>query len=169
MNEPHAGADRSGTLLANYVKGLVDEERKHGNSLESRGRAVISSAGALVTLLLALAAVGSKTATVVVPTDARAFVGAAVGFFALAAAMAVATAAPQSARLVNPDTFNGEVRAAWARPADAALKRITATRIQELTDAQRTNTWKAVLLLAAVGAEAVAVLCLAIAVIWTVA
>lgn len=168
MNGPNAGADRSATLLADYVSGLVREERKRGKSLESRGRAVINSAGALVTLLLALAAVGSKTTTVVVPTGARAFVGSAVGFFALAAVMAVATAAPQTAHLVNPDTFNGEVRAAWARPADAALKHITVTRIQELTDAQSTNTRKAVLLLAAVGAEAVAVLCLAISVIWTV-
>ncbi len=157
----------SGKLLADYVAQLLKDERERGESIESRSRTVISSSGALVTLLLALAAIGSKTTVVTISAGARAFVGSSVGAFALSAVLAFTTAIPQTAHLVDPARFSTEIRAAWERSEASALTRITATRIQELADVQRANTRKAWLVLVAVSFEALAVLLLAAAVVWT--
>lgn len=169
MSTPPAGSPggRGAKTLAGYVTEVVTAEHKRADSIEARGRSVISSAGALVTLLLALAAVGAKSKAVAIPSGAAALIAAAVLCFALAAVAAVATAAPQTAHLVEPAGFEAAIKAAWDRPKDAALKQVTATKVVELADAQRANNRKAIMLAAAVGLEALAVLLLAAAVAWT--
>jgi len=164
-----AEGDIAGPVLADYAAALYTEECQRGEAIESRGRTVISSAGVMVTLLLALAAVGTRTTAVKIAPGPLIFIAAAVSSFALSAITAVATAAPQSAHLINPNQFEIAIKTAWDRPKNAALKRITATRIQEIADIQRSNTRKAVMLLTAISLEALAIIFLAATVLWIIA
>ena len=161
----HSADDSAVPVLADYAALLYVEECQRGESLESRGRAVITSAGVMVTLLLALAAIATKTSALKIASGSLIFIAAAVSSFALAAIAAVATAAPQTAHLVAPDQFEMAIKSVWDRPRDVALKRITVTRVRQLTDAQRSNTRKAIVLLAAVSLEVVAIIFLATAVL----
>jgi hypothetical protein len=155
----------SGPIFAALVTELVAAEDKRRESLEARGAGVITTSGALVTLLLALAALVTREQTFTLPDAARDSLSLAVAAFVLAALLAIATSAPQRARVTEPAELAELLPALWDRSPDYALKKATATRLEQLETTQTANDRKAFALLAAVAAQVVAVMLLAWAVI----
>ena len=153
------------SVYPEFVKDLLASEDKRRESLESRGMSVITVSGTLVTLLLGLAALVTKRQDFVLPGTARNLVMAAVVVFVLAALLAMATYAPQSARITDPADLARALPKVWDRGVEFARQKTTMTRLEELAAMQRANDLKARALLSAVIVQVVAVLLLAASVI----
>jgi hypothetical protein len=164
MSRPD-GAPGSPAVFAEFVTELLAAEDKRRESLEARGGSVITVSGTLVTLLLALAALVTKEKAFSLPHAARDRLSFAVLAFVVAALFAIATYAPQPTRITDPAELAGLLPTLWNRGTDFALKKTTATRLEQLRTAQTANDRKARALLAAVTAQVVAVILLAWAVL----
>ena len=152
-------------VFAALVTELVTAEDDRRESLEKRGNSVITVSGTLVTLLLGLGAVVAGKGQFKVPEAARQPLSFAVLAFVVAALLAIATYAPQPARITDPGELSRLLPTYWDQGADFALKKTTATRLQQLKSAQAANDFKARLLLGAVAAQVTAVIFLAWAVL----
>jgi hypothetical protein len=152
-------------IFAGLVAEQLASEEKRRESLEGRGGFVITLSGALVTLVLAIAALVTRQRTFVLPPDARDRLSYAVVAFVIAALLAIATYAPQRTRVTDPAQLAALLPRLWERGADFALKKVTATRVEQLALTQQSNDWKARALLGAVSAQVIAVLLLAWAVL----
>ena len=158
-NEPAGPA-----AIADFIAELVRAEDERRESLDARGSTVISVSGTLVTLLLGLAALVTKAQTFVLPDPARQRLTFAVIAFVVAVLLAIATYVPQPARITDPAALARLLPDLWERTDDFAAKKVTATRLEQLASLQAANDRKALVLLAAVSAQVVAVALLG----WTV-
>jgi hypothetical protein len=140
-------AEGGRAVFAELIRELLAAEDERRESLEARGGSVITVSGALVTLLLGLAALATKEKSFTLPEAARDRLSIAVFAFVLAALLS--TLLPTI----------------WDRGTDFALKKATATRLEQLATTQTANDRKARALLGAVAAQVVAVLLLAWAVL----
>lgn len=161
---PGAGQAAGPTLIAEFVGELVTAEDDRRKSLEARGSAVITVSGTLVTLLLGLAALITKAQSFVLSETARQRLSFAVVAFVVAVLLAIASHAPQPARITAAADLKGLVPDLWVREGDFAAKKLTATRLDQLEALQTANDRKALVLLAAVAAQVIAVALLG----WTV-
>jgi hypothetical protein len=140
------------------VEEQLEEERATKNSLEQRGSFVITSAGAIVTLLFGLAAVVTSRTSFNVPDSARFVLVAAVGFFFLAAMGGLLANLPWRYAEVDEDDLRRLVQPAhWDRSFEVAARRTTEARIGILSSARETNAIKAAAVSGALLAEVVAV------------
>ncbi|HEY7077248.1 MAG TPA: hypothetical protein VH418_17855 [Solirubrobacteraceae bacterium] len=155
----------SPALFASLVSELLAAEEKRRESLEARGGSVITVSGTLVTLLLGLAALVTKETTFHVPPAARDRLSVAVFAFVAAALLAIATYVPQPARIVDPAGLARLLPTIWDRGGDFALKKTTATRLEQLATTKAANDRKALALLGAVIAQVAALLLVAWAVL----
>lgn len=148
-----------------FVKDELEAQDRRKASFEQRGLAVITTSGALVTLLFALAALSTKeAATFVLPNDARTWLTMALALFFGSAIAALVTNLPLSYEAAEADAIRGRLREEPARDADAAAKDIALTRVKALRSAKKTNGLKGWVLICAMGLEALAVGCVAVAV-----
>lgn len=149
---------------AAFIKELLDAEVARGATMETRATAIVTASGALVTLLLALAALVTRVTTFQVPVPALVFAGISAGLFALSACYAMLAVTPRRAWGLKPDCLGSELWERWADSADDAVAKTTATRLalwqQENTLTQR----KAVAVFTAAVFQFGAVAALAIAV-----
>jgi len=132
----------------------AEEQRK--SSLEQRGTAVISTSGALVTLLFGLAAFVPQQARFPVGSAARVALLCAVAFLLLAAVLGVTSTVPLPYGRLRVEEL--DLRALTAEPADKARRRMVMTSARLLEDSQRLNAVKARLVVAATLAEVLAVI-----------
>lgn len=156
-----------GKVVSDLVVEMLAAEDKRRESLEARGRSVITVSGTLVTLLLALAAVGSKGKNFHVPQIAQVGLGLAVVAFIVAALLAIATYVPQPARVTDPAELMDLLPRMWNRGSEFWLQKSTVTRLDQLATTQAVNDKKARLLLGAISVQVLAVLLLAWAVLET--
>jgi hypothetical protein len=161
---PGMTAPEQQTVFPQFVKDLLTAEDKRHDSLDARGASIITVSGTLVTLLLAVAAFPGSHKGVRVGGDTQGILTVVVVAFVLAAVFAVATYAPQPARIVDAVDLRRTLPAVWDKGDGFATKKTTATYLDQLAVAQRTNDRKARLLLAAVAMQVVAVVGLAAAV-----
>lgn len=152
----------AGQIYANYLKEQLEFERNVTASLESRGTWVITSSGALVSLLL-----GVLTAVVPrveeLPRSSAALLACACALFVAAAVAAIGVAMPQPYVDLDPDTFEQHLRTEWEDPASSAEIRTTVERLDAFRAVHRANSRKGLLLLLAAAAEVAAVATMAIA------
>lgn len=160
-DEPATGAAQ----YATFVKGLLDAEEARRTVIESRGAGVITSSGALVTLLLAFAALVTKQDGFTLGTGTRILLTISVIAFIGAAVLAMTTYTPRTTEIVDANQLKTELRKIWDQDTDYARIMITSTWLDQLGAAQRSNDTKAWLLVAAVLAEVAAVLMLGLAVL----
>jgi hypothetical protein len=153
-----------GTLYADFISKQLDEEEKRRTSLEQRGISVISTSGALVTLLFGLAALVTGRQGFELPGSARAMLFVALGFFFVAALLAIATNAPLRYVDVRTDDLRRAVEQLWGDTRADAERRISATQVRVLAETKRLNNLKGKLLLAAMCGEVIAVLFVALGV-----
>jgi hypothetical protein len=156
-------------VLAAYEELLeqeLEDQTARKASLEQRGLAVITTAGAVVTLLFGLGALATKAhSTFSLPADARLPLAAALAVFFLAALFALATNLPMHYETVTSEAIDARLRRNLeADDVASTRRRLALTRVKELRDAKTKNTRKARLLFAAMCCEVVGVALVAMAV-----
>jgi hypothetical protein len=151
-----------------FVKDELDAQDLRKSSFEQRGLAVITTSGALVTLLFALAALSTtESETFVLPDSAQTWLSIALILFFLSALAALLTNAPFVYQAVEAERIRGRLREDPPRSADSAVRDIAFTRADALEAAKAKNGIKGRALIAAMALEALAVGCVAVA-IWIV-
>jgi hypothetical protein len=147
------------------IEDQLAEERSTKSSLEARAIGVITSSGALATLLFALAALVSKPTDYAVPDLARYALVATLLAFVAAAVLAILAARPGTYQEVTIDSLNAAAAPeAMAAPAAEGGPKIATVLVSIIATARQRNGQKARFLKAAVGFEAGAAVLLAIAV-----
>jgi hypothetical protein len=148
-----------------FVKDELAAQDARKASFEQRGQTVITTAGTLVTLLFALAALSTKqTATFTLPDAARTWLLVGLALFFASAIAALVTNAPLVYQVVPVAKIQERLNRTPSPTADRAAKAIALTRLDALTSAKSQNTIKGWALAIALGLEALAVGCVAIAV-----
>jgi hypothetical protein len=149
------------------VKDLLAAEQARVERMEARGLAVVTTSGALATLLLGIAALVTRRQDVRVEHFALVLAALAAIAFVLAAALAIAANRPTRAWTAKPERVGDEMRERWGReaPQDRPQQKATATRLAIWRSLHELSQAKAVLVFAAMIAEAAAVALLASAVV----
>ena len=150
MTAPDDGSQVYEELLVRLQS--AEEQRK--SSLEQRGTALITTSGALVTLLFGLAAYVPQEARFPVGSGARVALLFAVGYLLLAAVLALGSTVPLPYGRLRVEDL--DLRALTAEPVQKARQRMVLTSARLLEGTQRLNALKARLVLAATLAEVLA-------------
>jgi hypothetical protein len=155
-----------GAAVSAFVAVELDAERARKASLESRGLAVITSSGTLVTLLLGLAALITKGTEFRLTEAERWLLAAAALLFVLAGAIGIVCNAPARYLQIEPGSLTGLLSPeAWTLEGTSARRELTAAKLAELADARRRNEWKARLLAGAMAVQGAAIILAAVAVV----
>lgn len=159
------GGSTSAAAVMKLVQDQLTEERSTKSSLEARAIGVITSSGALATLLFALAALVTKTAGYELPDTARLVLGATLVAFVVAAVLAIIAARPGTYQEVTTDSLRAAAtKEAMAAPAEEGESAIAKVLVDIIAMARGKNGAKARFLKRAVTAEAIAAVLLAVAV-----
>lgn len=143
---------------ATFVKDELDAQDARKSSFEDRGITVITTSGALATLLFGLAALSTKKSpTFSLPDPSGTLLAIALVFFVAAAILALMTNAPRSYEAATAEGLRKRVKMAPMWDENEAERDIALTRIKALEDAKVKNTHKGRLLLGALALEVVAV------------
>jgi hypothetical protein len=156
----------SGTeTYAALIDRELDAQEARKASLEQRGLAVITTAGALTSLLFGLAAFSTTNANaVVLPGSARHLLIAAVVLFFASSVGALVVNAPLIYQAVTPVEIRGRLNEEPVRDSEAAARDIAFTQLKTLESAKKMNGIKGWALLASMVVEAAAVGCLVAAI-----
>jgi hypothetical protein len=162
--------DPGRAVYAAYIKDQVDAQEARKSSLEQRGLAVITTSGALVTLLFGLTTLSTKRAAMFeIPGAAAAFLTLALVFFVLAALSAIITNLPRSYQGVTVEGLRGAVKDRWDDDEAEASRMVALTQLKELASAKEVNTQKSWALITGMVLEIVAVALVGVAmgiVVW---
>jgi hypothetical protein len=156
--------DRGSAVYASYIDAQVAAEDARKDSIEKRGLAVITTSGTIVSLLFGLVAVLTGVDKYVLPGGAESWLYAALGAFVVACIGGIATNAPLKYEAVLPERLRSALTGRWEDTPEEADRMVALTELKVLSKASRVNTVKALILVAAVVAEVLAVLFLALAV-----
>jgi hypothetical protein len=150
-----------------YIGDQLAEERATKSALEDRANTVITSAGALTTLLFALSALATKAAaTYELPGFAKVLLVVATFFFLVAIVFALRTAAPAAyAEVTVESLYDVATPEAFSAPAAEAEPIIAKAMVEVIEGARTGNGNKAKNLRRAVQAELAAAIVVAIAVV----
>ena len=160
MKEPSAPSGVG--AYAELAKEALEAQEKRKASFEQRGIAVITTSGALVTLLFGLAALSTKrSATFVLPDPAREWLTVALYLFVAAAVAALVTNFPIAYTAMTAAGLKGRLKESPIRRLDDATKDVALTRVKELESAKRKNSFKGAMLMVAMALEVLAVACVA--------
>ena len=153
-------------VYGDFIKEELEAQDKRKASFEQRGLAVITTSGALVTLLFALAALSTKAAaTFTISTPAKTWLSSALVLFVASALAALLSNAPFIYQAVPVEKIRERLREQPPRDAAAAVKDVAFSRLDALESAKRKNGIKGWAVAAAMTLEALATGCVAIA-IW---
>ena len=155
---PAAPGSASAGAYAELVKDLLAAEERHVTAIETRAIAVITTSGALVTLLLGLAALVTRVQGNRLSGLELILAAVSVGFFLIAAFAAMWVNRPWKVWAPDVSKLAVEMWVRWGMgtPHDP-VKKATATRIDLLHSARTLTQEKASALFVAVAAQAVAV------------
>jgi hypothetical protein len=146
---------------------MLSEQAARKSSIEQRALAVITTSGALVSLLVALSALLlGKNAGQLLHAGPRAALVAAVVAFVAAAVLALLTNTPRTYHDFAPEDVDRMLRE-WDSGGDDALWLVSEAHADHFKAATEANAKKALLLQIAVGAEVGAVALVALAVVLT--
>jgi hypothetical protein len=162
--------DPGRTVYAEYIKDQLEAQEARKASLEQRGLAVITTSGALVTLLFGLTALTTKRAqTFDIPHLAASFLVVALVFFVLAAVSALVTNVPRSYQGVTVDSLRSAVKSRWDDTEEVASRKVALTQLDVLAAAKKVNTEKGYALITGMVLEIFAVALVGVAmgiVVW---
>ena len=159
------GGESGYTVYGDFVKDELEAQEKRKASFEQRGLAVITTSGALVTLLFALAALSTReSATFTLPDSARTWLSLALVLFFISAMAALISNLPLIYQAARPDKMRERLREKPVRDAAAAARDVAFTRLDALESAKRLNGFKGWVLASAMLFEALAVGCVAAAI-----
>lgn len=151
--------------ISDYTREQLEAEDKRKGSLEQRGLAVVTTSGALVTLLFGLAALSTKAAATFELEDAAKLpLTIALVLFVLASIFALLTNWPLNYHSVTPADVRKSVKQKPPPTEERALKDMALTRLTVLEVARKKNTLKGWLLIVAMSLEVLAVTAVAVAI-----
>ena len=173
VGQPHPTptlADVSGASFGRTIKDQLDEERARKNSLEARGIGIVTSSGALATLLFGLVAFTRGTnpqlhwAAIGTPAKDALLVG--VALFAVATLLGLAANYPGDCKEVKVDRLRERVTPdEWTKPDPVgAARRDAEANVGTIDAARRINGKKAKAIRWGIAAEAGAAVAVALAV-----
>jgi nitrate reductase NapE component len=158
QSTPPPPIDGGRSIYADFIKEQLDAQEARKVSLEQRGLAVITTSGALVTLLFGLTALSVRRATtLVIPDTAAVLLIVALVCFVLAALCAIVTNVPRSYEGVTVDALRGAVRERWVDSEAVASEMVALTRLKMLASAKKNNDAKGIALVIAMSFEILAV------------
>jgi hypothetical protein len=154
-------------IYDDYVEEQIKRQDERKSSLEARGLAVITTSGALATLLLALAAASKRNrtsnGTFVLPDASQSLLKWAVVSFGVAALGAILTNFPLWLQWADPEGLK-RVLADDRKTAAVAGRDVADNRVAILASLQMWNDVKGIVLFLAMLAEVVAILFIGLAV-----
>lgn len=160
-------ARRAGDVYGPLMVTMLSEQAARKSSIEQRALAVITTSGALVSLLVALSALLlGKDAGLRLHAGPRAALVAAVVAFVAAAILALMANTPRAYRDFAPEDVD-RMLAEWDSGGEDALWLVSQAHADHLKRATEANEKKALLLQIAVGAEVGAVALIALGVVLT--
>lgn len=150
-------------VYADYIKGLIDAEMTRKSSLEQRGAGVVTTSGALVTLLFGLVGVITSAKDFALPIKAHGYLGAAIVLFTIAVAIGLVANLPLLYKEAYPTA--AQFARVWHYSESEAQAHIIATRLKVLEGARRANGLKGLLVLTAGTVQLAALILLMVAVL----
>jgi hypothetical protein len=169
---PGAGADgeRAGPLIADLITKELDTEQAATDSLQSRGLAVISSSGTLVTLLFGLSAVATTSQHFKLPAAAKPPLYVAAVLLVAAAIAGIATNAPRGSKLTALRRLRPLLEPPfWDYPAGSARREVARTQLTVAEGARAANRVRSRFLLAGIILEIAGIASTMVAVIALIA
>jgi uncharacterized membrane protein len=155
----------SSAAVMKLIEDQLAEERSTKSSLETRAIGVITSSGALATLLFALAALVTKPDGYALPEIARWVLALTVVAFIGAAIMAILAARPGTYQEVTVESLSeAATPEAMAAPAAEGEAAVASVLVDIIKTARDRNTSKATRLRDAVTCQTVGAVLLAVAV-----
>jgi hypothetical protein len=145
---------------------MLSEQSARKGSIEQRALAVITTSGALVSLLVALSALLGSNAKLHLRAGPRATLVAAVVFFVVAAILALVTNSPRAYLEFGPKDLD-RMLAEWNSGGEDARWLVSQAHASLIKRATKLNDNKALLLQIAVGVEVAAVSLVALSVALT--
>jgi hypothetical protein len=164
-------SDVAGSSFGPTIKAQLDEERARKTSLEARGIGIVTSSGALATLLFGLVTFTRGNAPNQLHLDigntAKGALIAGVLLFAFGALMGLLVNLPVPYReALVPRLANRVTPEQWFKPEPLeAARRDAKLNVDILNSARKYNGWKAIAVFAGIAAEALAGVAVAVAVV----
>jgi hypothetical protein len=156
------------TVYSDYIAEQVAREEERKTSLESRGVGVVTTSGALATLLLGFTTLAKKAGQhLLLPTEARGLVHLAMAFFAAAVLLAILTNVPVLLKWADPKDLRKLLADSWDDSVSVAESEVADNRLELLESLSYWNDRKGWLLLGAMTCEGIGVAFVAAAV-WRV-
>lgn len=154
--------ETAGELLRDFVSEELQKEEGRRTSLEARGLAITSvSAGLVAVLELAQKLVPNMLG--VEPGGATAVALSGLASLAVSSLLGALTNAPTRLSLIDPKALQRSAPSLWKTAAADVEKRLFASRLVYLSEVQRANDRRGVLLFSAVASLSVAVALFAVA------
>jgi multisubunit Na+/H+ antiporter MnhB subunit len=148
----------AGDVISGLITDQLAQERALKASLEQRGFAVITTAGALVTLLFAISSVVWKPQASSLPGVAKAMFLVALVLFLIAAVFGLATNWPTRYSAISDEELQKRIqdRETWLDSAAAGAQTVGLTLMRLLVEMRDKNQRKARLLSAGMWTEVAA-------------
>ena len=164
LSMPSGGA---GDVYGEVISDLLALETTRKASIEQRGITVITTAGGLVSLLIALSALILRDhANGHLPSGSRVLLVAAVAAFVSAAALGVAANAPRTYGGFSIEDLDRLVqKSAWFADRQEAALEVAREQVEELKIAVALNNRKAAYVQWAIATEVIAVGMVAVAIV----
>lgn len=160
----------AGEVVADLITAELSELDSSASSLQSRGIAVISSSGTLVTLLFGLSALATKAQGFKLSTDTKWPLYVAAALLVLAAIAGIITNAPRRGGVIRLESLEPLLSTdQWEKSEHLAKRMIARKQLLIAQDARRTNTRLARWLLAAITLEIAGVASIAVAIVMLIA
>ncbi|MER7757486.1 hypothetical protein [Kitasatospora sp. NPDC097643] len=162
------GESPSGPEVVKLIEKLLEDERANKASAQSRGLAVISTSGTLATLLLAFAALATRSrSTFALHPDSKIPLVLAPVLFVVASVLGliINTHLRRTVGLNYPELHKILTEKAWNAPTVKVIRLLAEDQAKILDDAHNLNAVRAKLLTWAIGVEIAGIACAAWAVI----
>ena len=157
------------TAYAALVAAEVADKRASKESLERRGLQVVTTSGALLTIIFGLVSLVARDGGFAIPLDARPFLYLSLLAFTCATLFGLAANYPLEYLEVTPDGLRKTISGSNVNSEYFGQVTVAKTQVRTLESYWRKNKWKARLVAFGIGAEFVAIGSLAAVVAYLVA
>jgi hypothetical protein len=148
----------AGPVIAELIAKELDNARSSIASVQSRGLAVVTTSGTLVTLLFGFSAFVTKAQNYTLPSAAKLPLYLAAGLFVLAAVAGIVTNAPWWRKTIDVNELDNLIAdPLWGADAESAAKRVAEARLTVVKSLRSANTVIAWILLGGIVLEILAI------------
>jgi len=156
-------------LYSQFVAAELADKRSAKDSFERRGFQLVTTSGALLTVVFGLISLIARDDSLVIPSDARPWLYASLAAFVIAAVGGLVANAPMRYRAPTPAALRAAISGSHKHSAFSAHVRIAKSQTTALESYWLTNRWKSRSVTAAIAAQVVAVAALAVVIAYVVA